>query len=80
MRAKLRPSRLVIILDDGIDFSWLPHEIQDVADMFKAGCSIEMLAALTKRDPDEVLMLLLHLRRAKKVRFEVSITREGEAH
>lgn len=68
-KVKLRPSELVIILDD-LDFSWFPYEIQKVAERFNAGVSFEELVDWTGRDPDEVLMLLIHLRRQGKVSFE----------
>lgn len=68
-KVKLRPSELVIILDD-LDFSWFPYEIQKVIEWFNVGTSFEKLVDWTGRDPDEVLMLLVHLRRIGKVDFK----------
>lgn len=73
-QSKLKPSKLIIVLDDGdIDFSWYPEEIEEVLRRFKAGYTLNMLSRAMKRKSDEVLLLLLHLRRAKKIQFQVNV-------
>jgi Mn-dependent DtxR family transcriptional regulator len=52
----------VIILED-MDFQWQYPQMLKAAEMWKREVSIVDIAKELNRDPDEVLLLLLHLAR-----------------
>lgn len=57
----------MIILED-INFEWSASNIAKTMDMWKNKKSIIEIARTFNRDPDEVLLLLLHLVRQRKIK------------
>jgi hypothetical protein len=57
----------MIILED-INFEWSTSDIARAIDMWKNKESIIEIAKAFNRDPDEVLLLLLHLARQRKIK------------
>lgn len=57
----------MIILED-IDFEWNTSDISIAIDMWKNKKSIIEIANAFNRDPDEILLLLLHLARQRKIK------------
>lgn len=65
--AKWRPkSRLVIILDD-LDLSFYPWELKEIADMWGDGWSVKRMAKHYDKDPDEIVLALMHLARQRVI-------------
>lgn len=58
--------RKVIVLD-GLDFLWDSEELREVALMWKKGFSIYYMSEYLKRDPDEILLALMHLSRVGRI-------------
>jgi len=58
---------LVIVLED-LDFLWKQKDLIHIAEMWKEGDSVLSIAKHFKRDPDEVVLALLHLAKEKKIK------------
>ena len=63
---KLRPKELYIACED-MDFSWYTEEIKYVIGGWEEGLNIYEIAEELKRDPDEVLLLLIDLAKKEKI-------------
>jgi hypothetical protein len=61
------PRNIRVIVLDGLDFFWDEHELEDMAHKWEQGVSLLEIANDFKRDPDEVLLALLHLGRQEKI-------------
>ncbi len=66
-RLKLRPKNTLIIALEDLDFTWFPHEIEEVKQLWNQGLHIAAIAAKVKRDQDEVAILIMHLARAGEI-------------
>jgi hypothetical protein len=62
---KARKNR-VIILED-MNFIWDTPELETVVAMWTSGESVEGIAEHIDRDPDEILLALIHLARDDKI-------------
>ena len=64
----LRNSRKnrVIVCED-LDFVWDEPELQKLATLWDRGVSIERISKNLDRDPDEILIALIHLARNDKI-------------
>lgn len=56
----------VIVLED-LDFLWDESELLEMAQIWKMGFSIHYIAEYYDRDPDEVLLALIHLGRNEMI-------------
>jgi hypothetical protein len=50
----------VIILEDA-DFIWDEDELEEMITLWNKGVSAKRMGAIFKRDPDDVLLALIHL-------------------
>jgi glycosyltransferase involved in cell wall biosynthesis len=57
----------VIVCED-LDFVWDEPELLKMARMWERSASVETIANHFKRDPDEVLIALLHLAREDQIK------------
>jgi hypothetical protein len=66
--ADFRDARLnrVCVLED-LNFYWDEPELKEMRTMWKRGASCERMAAHFDRDPDEVVLALIHLARDDKI-------------
>jgi len=66
--ALLRDARInrVCVCED-LDFYWDSPELKSLKKMWKKGISVIEIANLFERDPDEVLLALIHLAREEKI-------------
>jgi hypothetical protein len=60
-----RKNRIVILED--INFIWDEPELKEVRKMWKKGVSVISMAEHFERDPDEVLLAIMHLARNDKI-------------
>lgn len=56
----------VIVLED-LNFIWEWHELTKMKHMWNKGISVEGIASTFNRDPDEILLALIHLARMDKI-------------
>lgn len=74
---------LVIILED-LDFVWQERDLTKIAEMWKDGTSIAKISEHFKRDPDEVMLALIHLAKRNRIKkrkgglFQYLRLKEGE--
>ena len=67
-RAKLRPKKLYIALDDlNIDFTWFPHEVDQAVMHWNIGMSLAEMAKHFRRTEEEVFLLLMDLSMRGKI-------------
>lgn len=68
MEYKLRDSRKkrVIVLEE-LNFLWDAPELAEVADMWMKGEGIQDIAEYFDRDPDEIILALMHLARSDHI-------------
>lgn len=57
----------LVIACENLNFFWCETELYKIAKMWKAGKSIKMMAKHFNRDPDEILIALIHLAREHKI-------------
>jgi hypothetical protein len=65
-----RKNRVVVCED--MDFVWDQPELRELTTMWTRGTSVEIIARRFERDPDEVLIALIHLARADKIKARKS--------
>jgi hypothetical protein len=56
--AKKDTSRTIIL--ESLDFSWKKQDIQTFREMWQDGVGIAGIASKLRRDPDEVVLLVMH--------------------
>jgi hypothetical protein len=56
----------VCVLED-LDFWWDEWELKDIKKMWKMELSINYMAEHFDRDPDEVILAIIHLAREEKI-------------
>ncbi|MBO0962368.1 hypothetical protein J1P26_21935 [Neobacillus sp. MM2021_6] len=56
----------VVILED-LDFVWDQPELNEIAQMWNRSLSVNYMAEHFNRDPDELLMAIIHLARNDKL-------------
>ena len=56
---KQRQKRIIVLED--LDFLWDELELEEVARQWKVGKDVRLIATSFNRDPDEVLLALIHL-------------------
>jgi hypothetical protein len=56
----------VIVLED-LNFIWDELELQEIAQLWQEGVPVKKIAEFFERDPDEVLLALIHLAREEKI-------------
>lgn len=61
------PRQNRVIVCEELDFTWERKELNKLARMWKKGQSILEMAVEVERDPDEVLIALIHLAKKNKV-------------
>ncbi|MDD9312674.1 hypothetical protein PUS82_15470 [Cytobacillus firmus] len=68
MEHKLRDSRKkrVIVLEE-LNFLWDAPELAEVTDMWMQGEGIQDIAKYFDRDPDEIILALMHLARSDRI-------------
>jgi hypothetical protein len=66
--ALFRDARLnrVCVLED-LDFYWDERELKEMKVMWKRNASVERIAVHFERDPDEILLAIMHLAREDKI-------------
>lgn len=70
----LRPARLDrVLVCDELDYTWDRPELRLLAKMWKDGISVKTMAEHFSRDPDEVLIALIHLAR----KFDIKPRKKG---
>ncbi|MBP1999731.1 hypothetical protein J2Z69_000750 [Paenibacillus shirakamiensis] len=62
-----RSRNKLLIACEEMDFTWSDSEVKEFVSMWKAGISIEQMAAKFERDPDEVLVLAIDRCRADSI-------------
>lgn len=60
--------RKTIIALEELNFVWCDDEATEVADMWRMGIPIDLIADNFARDPDEVAILLMHLARRGRIK------------
>lgn len=53
---------------EDLDFFWKEEELNRLAKMWHEGMSVMSIAEHYKRDPDEVVLALLHLAKEEKIK------------
>jgi hypothetical protein len=61
-----------VLVCEGLDFWWDELELNVIVKMWKGGLSINQMADRFERDPDEVLLAIIHL-----AREDLIMTRTG---
>jgi hypothetical protein len=56
----------VIVLED-CNFIWEAKELREMVKLWKSGMSVETMAEHFERDPDEVLLAIIHLAKDKRI-------------
>ena len=56
----------VILLED-LDFVWDEKDLRSLSEIWKEGIDIKSIAKYFKRDPDEILLALIHLARRGRI-------------
>jgi hypothetical protein len=56
----------IIVLED-LNFIWDRSELNELADMWQKGFSIPAMGEYFERDPDEVLLAIIHLAKEEKI-------------
>ncbi|MEH7342728.1 hypothetical protein V7122_02390 [Bacillus sp. JJ1532] len=56
-----------IIVCENLNYFWDEEELFDISSMWHEGNTVEEIAEYFKRDPDEVLIALIHLAREDKI-------------
>lgn len=56
-----------VIVLDGLDFLWDRPELNELAFLWKKNFSVYYMAEYFERDPDEILLALLHLSRSGRI-------------
>ncbi|MCG8400082.1 MAG: hypothetical protein MJA84_00630, partial [Firmicutes bacterium] len=57
-----------VVILESLDFSWRRSDMDRATKMWQAGVPIPEMAADLKRESDEVLLLVIHLARAGRIR------------
>lgn len=57
----------VIVLEDA-NFIWEEKELREMVKLWKKGYSIEYMAEHYERDPDDVLLALIHLAKEDRIK------------
>jgi len=57
----------VIVLED-LDFVWDEEELDDIAFCWNEDMSVRTIAKRFKRDPDEILLAIIHLARDERIK------------
>jgi hypothetical protein len=60
-----RKNRIVVLED--LNFIWDEEELFDIACMWEDGSSVIYIANYFDRDPDEILLALIHLAREERI-------------
>jgi len=56
-----------------LDFSWKKEDVKKITKYINRGATIETIAGIYKREPDEVFLLFLDLARRGKIKPEHNI-------
>jgi predicted regulator of amino acid metabolism with ACT domain len=62
---KARLNRIIVC--ENMNFIWDDPELKEIAEMWKLNLSIEYMANHFERDPDEVIIAIIHLAREDKI-------------
>lgn len=57
----------VIVLED-LNFFWDESELNEMAEIWRQGFSVYYISEYFERDPDEILLALMHLARQERIR------------
>lgn len=60
-RALKEPRKKRVIVLEEMDFVWCQSELNEVSRMWREGCSVQSIGEVLERDPDEVLLAIIHL-------------------
>lgn len=61
LRELREPRKQTIIVLEELDFVWCKDELKEVSRMWREGCSVQSIGDVLERDPDEVLLAIIHL-------------------
>lgn len=64
--AEARKCRVIVL--EELDFIWDQEELDDMAFCWREGKSVKTIAKRFKRDPDEILLALMHLAREDRIK------------
>ncbi|MEK4924135.1 hypothetical protein MKX78_19700 [Cytobacillus sp. FSL R5-0569] len=62
---KQRQKRIIVLED--LDFLWDEDELEEVARLWKIGLDVRVIAGKFNRDPDDILLALIHLAKEDRV-------------
>jgi hypothetical protein len=60
-----RKNRIIVL--EEMNFVWDKHQLNELSEMWADGESIEGIAEHFDRDPDEILLALIHIAREDKI-------------
>ncbi|PAE20532.1 hypothetical protein CHH80_11000 [Bacillus sp. 7504-2] len=63
----VEPQKNRVIVLDGLNFFWDRSQLDEIVDMWESEFSIRHIAKYFKRDPDEILLALIHLAKEEKI-------------
>lgn len=66
-RTQKAPPRNRIIVLEELDFIWDEGDLTKVARMWRKGFSIQSIAEEFGRDPDEILLAIIHLAKSERI-------------
>lgn len=63
----LNPRKKRVIVCEELNFLWDDPELKELAEMWVEGGDVRLIANYFDRDPDEILMALVHLARKDQI-------------
>jgi hypothetical protein len=63
----LKPRKNRVIVLEGLNFFWDEPELDEIATLWEEEFSMKYISDYFERDPDEVLLALIHLARNDKI-------------
>lgn len=64
---KARSDRKITVLED-CNFEFYESDLKEIAKQFKDYRDIEQIAKMMNRDPDEIMLAVIHLAKSKKLK------------
>lgn len=63
----LKPRRNRVIVLEGLNFFWDEPELEEIVQMWEEQFSVNYISDYFDRDPDEILLALLHLAKTDRI-------------
>ncbi|MBO0959543.1 hypothetical protein J1P26_07325 [Neobacillus sp. MM2021_6] len=60
-----RKNRIIVL--EELNYVWDKHELKELTTMWTSGVSVEEISRHFDRDPDEVILAIMHLAREDKI-------------